>query len=275
MGNDPAALFPDRRQSRLSACFSGFQPLACGKPNKIPSRPENAVNFNDVPGWFMPIDQAAFTWILRHQNQTEPEGALVELGVFKGKSAILMGNFLRPGEVFTACDLFDDIVTSDAADANEKRFFKTQSLTQDEFERNYLAFHAELPRVVRGPTSTVTRFVAPKTARFVHIDAGHTYDLVREDTASARAMLRDNGVVVFDDYRKTNTMGVAAVVWEAILNEGLKPILNTEYKLYATWGDPAPLQAAVKANADAAGWCRVGDPVMIRDMPMLHLHRKG
>ena len=182
------------------------------------------MNFNDVPGWFMPIDQAAFTWILRHQNQTEPEGALVELGVFKGKSAILMGNFLRPGEVFTACDLFDDIVTSDAADANEKRFFKTQSLTQDEFERNYLAFHAELPRVVRGPTSTVTRFVAPKTARFVHIDAGHTYDLVREDTASARAMLRDNGVVVFDDYRKTNTMGVAAVVWEAILNEGLKPI---------------------------------------------------
>jgi hypothetical protein len=233
------------------------------------------VNFNDVPGWFMPIDQAAFTWILRHQNQTEPEGALVELGVFKGKSAILMGNFLRPGEVFTACDLFDDIVTSDAADANEQRFFKTQSLTQDEFERNYLAFHAELPRVVRGPTSTVTRFVAPKTARFVHIDAGHTYDLVREDTASARAMLRDNGVVVFDDYRKTNTMGVAAVVWESILNEGLKPILNTEYKLYATWGDPEPLQAAVKANADAAGWCRVGDPVMIRDMPMLHLHRKG
>lgn len=233
------------------------------------------MEFNDVPGWFMPIDQAAFSWVLQHQNHHEPEGALVELGVFKGKSAILMGNFLRPNEVFTACDLFDDITTSEAADVGSKRFFKSQSLTQTEFEKNYLAFHAELPRIVKGPTSTVTRFVAPKTARFVHIDAGHTYDLVREDTASARTMLRENGVVVFDDYRKSNTMGTAAAVWEAILNEGLKPILNTEFKLYATWGDPAPLQEAVRKRATESGWCRVSDPIMIRDMPMLYLQRKG
>lgn len=233
------------------------------------------MEFNDVPGWFMPIDQAAFTWILQYQNHNEPEGALVELGVFKGKSAILMGNFRRPNEVFTACDLFDDITTSDAADDGEKRFFKTQSLTQAEFEKNYLSFHADLPRIVKGPTATVTRFVAPDTARFVHIDAGHTYDLVREDTASARAMLRENGVVVFDDYRKSNTMGTGAAVWEAILNEGLKPILNTEFKLYATWGDPAPLQENIRKRAAESGWCKVSDPIMIRDMPMLFLHRKG
>ena len=233
------------------------------------------MTFDDIPGWFMPIDQAAFSWILGFQNRVEPEGALVELGVFKGKSAVVMGNFLRPGEVFTACDLFDDIETSQAADDNEKRFFKTQSLTQDAFEANYLAFHAELPRIVKGPTAEVTRHVAPDTARFVHIDAGHTYDLVREDTASARVMLRDNGVVVFDDYRKAGTMGTAAAVWEAILNEGLKPIVNTEFKLYATWGDPAPLQAEVRRCAAEAGWCKTGDPVMIRDMPMLHVQRKG
>lgn len=232
------------------------------------------MKFEDVPGWFMPIDQAAFSWILQHQNQTEPDGALVELGVFKGKSAILMGNFLRPNEVFTACDLFDDIVTSDAAATREKRFFKTQSLTQAEFERNYLAFHSKLPRIVKGPTSTVTRYVAPGTARFVHIDAGHTYDLVREDTASSRRMLRDSGIVVFDDYRKANTMGTGAAVWEAVLNEGLKPILNTEFKLYATWGDPKPMQQALTKRAAGAEWCRIGEPIMIRDMPLLYLQRK-
>ncbi|MCL4675956.1 MAG: class I SAM-dependent methyltransferase [Pararhodobacter sp.] len=233
------------------------------------------MKFEEVPGWFMPIDQAAFSWVLQHQNETEADGALVELGVFKGKSAILIGNYRRPNEVFTACDLFEDIATSEAADAGERRFFKGQSLSQAAFESNYLAFHGALPRIVRGPTRTVTRYVAPDTARFVHVDAGHTYDLVREDTASARAMLRDSGVVVFDDYRKAGTMGTAAAVWEAILNEGLNPILNTDFKLYATWGDAAPLQAVVRRRAADSGWCTVEGPVMIRDKPMLYLHRKS
>ena len=233
------------------------------------------MQFNDIPGWFMPIDQAAFAWILQFQNRTQPPGGLVELGVFKGKSAVLMGNHLRPGEVFTACDLFDDIVSAAEADPEEQRFFRNQSLTQVEFERNYLAFHKELPRVVKGPTGTITRHVAPGSARFVHIDAGHTYDLVREDTASTRTMLREDGVVVFDDYRKAGTMGTGAAVWEAILNEGLKPIANTEFKLYATWGDPGPYQDDLKTRAAESGWCSGEKMVMIRDMPMRYLHRKG
>lgn len=232
------------------------------------------MNFNDIPGWFMPIDQAAFTWVLEYQNRVEPEGAVVELGVFKGKSAVVIGNHLRPGEVFTCCDLFDDVATHPLVDAGEQAFFRGQSLTQAEFERNYLAFHRELPRVVRGPTGTITRYVAPRSARFVHVDAGHSYDLVREDTASARTMLRENGVVVFDAYRKGGTMGVAAAVWEAILNEGLNPIVNTEFKLYATWGDPAPLQAEITRRAAEAGWCKTSRPVMIRDKGMIHLTRK-
>ena len=249
------------------------QPKPQPRPAQTPQ--ERMMQFNDIPGWFNPIDQAAFTWILQHQNRTETLGHLVELGVFKGKSAVLMGNHIRQGETFYACDLFDDITTSDAADEGEKRFFKTQSLTQAEFERNYLAFHPALPQIVRGPTSTITSHVAPGSARFVHIDAGHTYDLVREDTASTRAMLRETGVVVFDDYRKANTMGTGAAVMEAILNEGLRPILNTEFKLYATWGDPAPMQAEIAARALAAGWCKTEGPVMIRNLPMLYLGRKG
>lgn len=233
------------------------------------------MELNDIPGWFMPIDQAVFNWILQFQNRTQPPGGLVELGVFKGKSAVLIGNYLRPGEVFTACDLFDDIGSAAEADPGEQRFFRNQSLTQAEFESNYLAFHKELPRVVKGPTGTITRHVAPGSARFVHIDAGHTYDLVREDTASARAMLREGGVVVFDDYRKAAAMGVAAAVWEAVQNEGLKPIANTEYKLYATWGDAAPYQDMVRTRATESGWCNAEKVVMIRDMPMRYVHRKG
>ncbi len=269
-GNEPAALFALSEQWRPGPLPRGLPP-----PSVAQGSGGRTMKYEDVPGWFMPIDQAAFTWLLQFQNRTQPVGGLVELGVFKGKSAVLIGNHLRPGEVFTCCDLFDDIATSEFADPGEQRFFRGQSLTQAEFERNYLTFHRDLPRIVRGPTGQITRHVAPGSARFVHIDAGHTYALVREDTASAKAMLREGGVVVFDDYRKANTMGTAAAVWEAVLNDGLRPIANTDFKLYATWGDPAPYQADIDARAREAGWCRTAEAVHIRDMPMIYLARKG
>ena len=95
------------------------------------------MQYKEVPGWFAPIDQAAFSWILKFQNQTEEPGDLLEMGAFKGKSAIVIGTNRKPEEQFTVCDLFDDITTSEAAHATEKRFFGGQSLTQAEFERNY------------------------------------------------------------------------------------------------------------------------------------------
>lgn len=233
------------------------------------------MNYDDIPGWFVPVDQAAFAWILGFQNRTQPAGALVDMGAFKGKSAILIGNHLRDGEVLTVCDLFEDIATSEKADERERQFFETQSLTQSEFERNYLAFHKALPRIVRAPTAEITRHVAPGTARFVHIDAGHTYSLVREDLDSARVMLRESGVVVFEAYRKPETLGVTAVVWEGILNEGLKPFLITTNKLYATWGNAAPFLAEIERKVAEVGWCRLKTDVMVRDMPVHFLSRKG
>ena len=233
------------------------------------------MTFDDIPGWFMPIDQAAFSWILQHQNRVQPEGGLVELGVFMGKSAVLIANHRRAGEVFTCVDLFENIAGSDQADAGERQFFRNQGLTQAAFERNYLAFHRELPRVVRAPTRQLTRHVAPQTARFVHVDAGQTYALLREDTASARTVLREDGVVVFGDYRKPATLGTAAAVWEAILNDGLKPIAHSDFKLYATWGDPLPYQTELIARAAESGWCTAKQGVTIRDMPMAYLHRKS
>jgi len=233
------------------------------------------MDYKDIPGWFMPIDQAAFAWLLAHQSATQPPGGVVELGVFMGKSAVLIGNHLRPGEVFTACDLFEDIATAPEAAPGEQRFFRDKDVSQAAFERVYLSFHKELPRIVRGPTSTITRHVAPGSARFVHIDAGHTYDLVRGDTASARVMLREGGIVVFDDYRKAGNPGCMAATWEAVLNDGLKPFANTDFKLYATWGDPAPYRQAIASGAATSGWAVAEAPVALRDTEMVYLHRKA
>ncbi|GLW05919.1 hypothetical protein Misp01_10490 [Microtetraspora sp. NBRC 13810] len=192
-----------------------------------------------VPGWFWEADQRLFTWFLTQKAADEPPGDLLEMGAYMGKSAILMGSHLRPGEGFTVCDLFESDAPDESNNAETTRSYST--LTRRKFEENYLTFHETLPRIVHGPTSEVLDHVQPASCRFVHVDASHLYAHVRQDVITARKVLQPGGVVVFDDYRSEHTPGVAMAVWEAVANLDLVPICVTTQKLYGVWGDPAPL----------------------------------
>ncbi|MFF4273147.1 class I SAM-dependent methyltransferase [Streptomyces sp. NPDC001536] len=194
----------------------------------------------DVPGWFPPLDQVLFTWFLDRQRSRGFSGDLLELGAYMGKSAILLGRHLAEGERFTVCDLFG----GDAPDgANKAETAKSYaSLTRQSFERNYLSFHEELPRVIEAPSSVISSEVAAGSCRFVHIDASHLYEHVRDDIGAAREILLPEGVVVLDDFRSEHTPGVSVAAWEAVLNRGLRPICLSTQKLYGTWGDPSSVQ---------------------------------
>jgi hypothetical protein len=205
----------------------------------------------DIPGWFPWMDQQVFAHFLDAQSDT-PYASLVELGVYKGKSAALVGRYRRAGETFTVCDLFGDDTDTETANQRENsRHYN--GLTRREFEGNYLALHAELPVIVQDVSSAITEYVKPETARFVHVDASHLYAHVAIDIDSAHEMLRDDGIVVFDDYRSVHTPGVSAAVWEAVFTKGLAPICVTSQKLYGTFGDPAPHRERLEA------WLRSND----------------
>ncbi|MFI5986073.1 class I SAM-dependent methyltransferase [Streptomyces sp. NPDC051555] len=201
--------------------------------------------FNDVEGWFWNVDQVLFDWFLGHQNaDAEHRGDLLELGSYMGKSAIFMGKYLRDGEEFTVCDLFD----SPAED--ESNLAETQSsyasLTRQAFETNYLAFHEALPTVIQAPTSVVGDRVRAASCRFIHVDASHLYEHVQGDIEASRVLAAPGAVVVFDDYRSEHCPGVAAAVWGAVTTSDLHVICVSGTKLYATWDDPAPLQKALR-----------------------------
>jgi len=161
-----------------------------------------------------------------------------------GKSAVLIGRHLRPGERFVVCDLFES-PPQDPHNAKESAA-TFGSLTREAFERNYLALHPELPEIVQDVSASITKHVDRGSARFVHVDASHLYDRVREDIQSAREMLRPDGIVAFDDYRKETTPGVAAAVWQAVSQDGLVPFAHTPNKLYATFGDAQPYLATIE-----------------------------
>ncbi|GAA2130648.1 hypothetical protein GCM10009760_03430 [Kitasatospora kazusensis] len=220
-------------------------------------RPVEPAVLGDVPGWFWDLDRHAFDWFLDRQEVTGLTGDLLELGAYLGRSAIVMGRHLRPGEKFTVCDLFD----SDAPDednAAEMHMSYRRTLTREAFETNYLAFHDELPTLIQAPTSVLADGrVKAGSCRFVHVDASHLYEHVAGDIQVARAALRTAGVLVLDDYRSAHTPGVAAATWEAVFNQGLRPICLTECKFYGTWGDPEPFQRELIRASGGAEGCRV------------------
>ncbi|WP_086561253.1 class I SAM-dependent methyltransferase [Streptomyces africanus] len=194
----------------------------------------------DVPGWFPPLDQMLFTWFLQRQQKQGMSGDLLELGVYMGKSAILLGHHLQDGEKFTVCDLFEGDAPDEANKAESTKSYAT--LTQQAFERNYLSFHDTLPTVIPAPSSVVSGKVAPGSCRFVHVDASHLYEHVYGDIGAAHDILMPEGIVVLDDFRSEHTPGVSVAAWEAVLNRGLRPVCLSTQKLYGTWGDPEPVQ---------------------------------
>ena len=187
-----------------------------------------------VPGWLLPTDARLIRWFLGEQERLSVIGDLAEMGAYLGQSAVLIGDYLNPGETFTVVDLFGH-----EADADGNRVENEQSydgLTQAAFENNYLRVHrGALPTVVRGYSRAIVDHARLGTHRFVHVDASHLYEHVREDIAATRQLAQGDGVLVFDDISMAHTPGVAAAVWEAVTQEELNVIAVTPGKLYGTW----------------------------------------
>ena len=204
----------------------------------------------DVPGWFPATDHRLFCWLLEHQRERGVQGDVLEIGVYLGRSAILIGNHLREGETFTVCDLFES-EAPDSANSQEMDHSYRDTLTRRAFEANYLSFHDALPRIHQGPSEELaeTKLIAPDSQRFIHIDASHLYRHVAADLRFAREALREDGIVALDDYRSEHTPGVAAATWEAVRLHGLRPVALTPQKFYGTWGDPETIRQALIEQA--------------------------
>lgn len=186
-----------------------------------------------IPGWFGRDDFAAFGFFLDGQQHAEPPGDLAELGVYKGKSAAMIGAFQQPSETFTVVDIFEDGRMSDADNARENAR-EYENFARADFERYYRSIHPRLPVVVQGLSESIGDHAAHGTHRFVHIDASHLYEHVARDITVAKSLVRHDGIVVLDDYRSPHTPGVSAAVW-AEVSRGLRPLLLTRNKFYGTW----------------------------------------
>lgn len=188
-----------------------------------------------VPGWFFEADVRLFLAVNELQTRRGIKGNVLEIGAYYGKSAILLGYCLQAGERLVVSDVFEQTDALSSEGMAEHDIYYTASLRQQEFERHYRRFHQSLPELIVGPSAQLDRAALARQFRLIHVDGGHEYEIVREDILTARALLTEGGIVVFDDWSQPHCPGVAMALWESYRETNLIPLGFTNNKLYATW----------------------------------------
>ena len=205
--------------------------------------------YRSIPGWFFPADFRLFDFLLSSQAG----GDLVEIGVYNGASAILLGLHTRPGETLTVCDLFD-LPEPDAPNRAESEFLYC-GLTRETFEQTYLSVLPRLLVILQTSSLRLLDHMRLASCRFVHIDGSHLYELVRSDIQGARAVLQPDGIVALDDWCSWDTAGVGVALMEQLTARELHPIAITSAKFYGSWNE----SLATATRTAVADWAD-GEP---------------
>lgn len=153
---------------------------------------------NELEGWFFSPDQLAFFELCALQERSQIIGDLCEVGVFKGKSLVLLSLLKRDTERLLGFDIFDE----DHLEATQ------QSLSAFNAEKNV--------ELYKGLTSDISLDMLDERIknplRFLHIDAGHEYHEVLEQLAIFTPYLADYAIIAMDDYQDREFPGIEAAV---------------------------------------------------------------
>lgn len=214
-----------------------------------------------IEGWFFPLDQIAFFELFAVQNQIQAGGDIVEVGVYHGKSLVLLSLLKNQGEKLIGFDLFD-------SDHEER--------TRD----NLSHFgSSEQVSLVRGYTSEIAQTdlnaMLPSPLRFLHIDAGHEYHEVLEQLHLFAPYVADRGIIAMDDYQDREFPGIEAAVLDfAELDRPRRfvPFLAGGNKLFLCFSPMATaFQKMLLARPNFQDTCRL---TRVRDFNILIMRSK-
>ncbi len=198
----------------------------------------------ELPGWLHPDQAAMLCWCA----SKAPQGPLIELGSFKGKSAVFIATGMREGSTLHAVDphtlpLFgsrDDLAgagrSEQEADAGhswpvfldtiEKWGLKGKVVPEREMSHDFRAHWSE-------------------PASFIWIDADHTYGAVKKDIEDWADMVKPGGYLGFHDTHERrgpdphqkHLPGGERNVYDAIVDSGLpeKRGFETTLRLRNAW----------------------------------------
>jgi predicted O-methyltransferase YrrM len=137
-------------------------------------------DFADVEGFYWSQSEALWAFLLAAQNDRGIKGNFLELGVYRGRSAHLVAQFLASDEI---CVLVD---VNDIAAVGER-----------------MARYRRRPLLIHGPSDRLNETDARASqgsCRLIHIDGDHSGHAVLTDLDLAQQYLGPRGLIVIDDF---------------------------------------------------------------------------
>jgi predicted O-methyltransferase YrrM len=150
---------------------------------------------DQVPGYMMPEAMAVWDTLLEFQETNKISGGLLEIGVFHGKSAVLLGLHCKKDEPLVLVDLND---------------FGAKEAVRKLTGKDPLYILADSHLVVQRPELVA---LAGKF-RWIHVDGDHTSRGVRNDLDIGNRLLGDDGVICIDDFFTASFPQITRVTFE-------------------------------------------------------------
>jgi hypothetical protein len=179
---------------------------------------------DDIEGMLSPFSMAVIDSLLALQQQRCIRGDAMEMGVFRGKSAAVIGRRMGASETLRLFDI------------------------ENYFDRDRVARSgATIDFSVRNTSRLFWWNLRKhrKSVRFCHIDASHTFDATMHEMALADYVLSDNGVLILDDYTNLHYSQILAATFKYLFTTrtNLVLFLVTGEKAYLCRRDAFPLYA--------------------------------
>ncbi len=151
--------------------------------------------FGALPGFFVDEAIACWDYLLSTQAAMKVGGNVLEIGVYRGKSALLAACHMAAPEVLLLNDIapIDDVVEA----VRSLRGPEVRTVVAKSFSLRTQAALAPL----HG------------TMRWIHIDGDHSGFSVAADLLTAELFLGDKGIICVDDFFSTRYPQVTAAVF--------------------------------------------------------------
>ena len=178
-----------------------------------------------------------YAFLLQSIYKKKPK-SIIEIGVYNGKRAIEMietAKIFNDEIVYYGFDLFED-------------FYKKKNLLKKELSKNPLTkkqVSNKLKRLkninlIKGDTKlSLPKFIKSiKDIDFVFIDGGHSFKTIKNDWRNISKILKENSLVVFDDYYEFNNKKKLKIGCNDIINALSKQkYISLKYKIGDTFFD--------------------------------------
>jgi hypothetical protein len=165
------------------------------------------LNFDIIYGWLDFSDIQEFKALNSIHQQNNIKGNLLEIGVYNGKTFILLSLFLKENERIVGVDCFQD----QKVNISQSASICSQKRVERNIQKIYLQEKKHLNfKLIKSDS----RFLKPKdyldfadnelSYRIIHIDGGHDENTCSIDLNNSANILCKNGYIIIDDYQNFN-----------------------------------------------------------------------